>query len=247
MISIIIPAYNEQLRIVYALDSLISCINDLGRNVEIIVVDDGSEDDTARVANGYIDKLNIRVVKIEKNRGKGFAVKKGVMEAQGKIILFTDADGSTDISDMREMIRRIETGYDLVIGSRDEIGSIVINRQSFGRVFLGKGFNLLVRSFLGLYRFKDTQCGFKGFRREVAKEIFTKTEIDRFAFDGEVLSIALLNGLKVSVMPVTWDNKKESRVRLGGVLSMGLDLVKIKYNTLFGKYKLKRSVNGWEK
>lgn len=243
MISIIIPAYNEQLRIVYALDSLISCINDLGRNVEIIVVDDGSEDDTVEVVNGYVDSLNIRVVKIEKNQGKGFAVRKGVTEAQGEIILFTDADGSTDISDMREMIRRIEIGYDLVIGSRDEIGSKIINRQSFGRVFLGKGFNLLVRLFLGLYRFKDTQCGFKGFKREAAKEVFNKTEIDRFAFDVEVLSIALVNGLKVSIMPVTWDNKKESKVHLGGVLSMGVDLVKIKYNTLFGKYYFKKKMS----
>jgi dolichyl-phosphate beta-glucosyltransferase len=181
---------------------------------EIIVVDDGSQDGTADLARSQLaDWPWSKVISLKKNQGKGAAVKEGVLAAQGELILVTDADLSTPIEELGKFYPLVAGHYDLIIGSRALPASDIRKRQSCLRETMGKSFNRLVR-WLVLPDFKDTQCGFKLFKKEAAREIFIRIKTSGFAFDVEVLLLARQLGYKVAEVPVIWINSPDSRVKL---------------------------------
>ncbi len=206
---IIIPTFNEE-------KCIISTLNDITQklknkvNYEIIVVDDGSTDKTvALIKNSNF--LHIKVIEIEKNRGKGFAVKKGVISSTGDFFLFMDADNSTKIDEFFKFISYLNK-YDVIIGSRGLSSSIITVKQPFLKNMLGNLSSLVVKTALCL-DYKDTQCGFKLFKAGVAQDIFNEVQQERWSFDFEALKIAQRKGYKVLEMPVVWENNFNSSVR----------------------------------
>jgi dolichyl-phosphate beta-glucosyltransferase len=181
---------------------------------EVIVVDDGSKDATSQIVQERMGThKELKLISLPVNRGKGFAVKTGILNAQGKYILFSDADLSTPIEELPKLFHWINKGYDIAIASRACPGAVLEIRQPFYREFMGRLFNLLVRLFLlpGIY---DTQCGFKLFRREVAREIFQRQRFSGFSFDFEVLYIAKRLGYKIKEVPVIWRHSPGSKVKV---------------------------------
>ena len=234
-LSLIIPAYNEAGRIG---NTLRDCLDYFARqdyDFEIIVVDDGSQDGTADLVRREFP--NVRLISYTPNRGKGYAVKQGMLAATGKYRLFYDADGSTPISEADKLWRPLADGADVVIGSRSLPESQVELHQRPLREFIGRTFNHLTHILLG-ERFIDTQCGFKAFTAESTNQIFPRQTLDRFCFDAELLYIARAQGLKVTEIPVRWINTPNSRVTLvADSARMLKDLFKIRINALQGKYK----------
>jgi len=234
-LSLIIPAYNEASRIG---NTLRDCLDYFARqdyDFEIIVVDDGSHDGTSELVRREFP--NVRLISYAPNRGKGYAVKQGMLEAQGQYRLFYDADGSTPISEVDKLWVPLSAGADVVIGSRSSPGSQVELHQNPLREFMGRTFNLLTRILLG-ERFIDTQCGFKVFTAESTAQIFPRQTLDRFCFDAELLYIARTQGLKITEIPVRWINSPNSRVTLvADSARMLKDLFKIRLNAIRNKYK----------
>ncbi|MDD3088330.1 MAG: glycosyltransferase family 2 protein [Candidatus Omnitrophica bacterium] len=229
-LSIIIPAYNEEKRLAGTLDRITKFMETRGSEYEVIVVDDGSTDTTidvaARSALGVSGRL--RVISNPGNKGKGYSVKRGVEEARGDIILFTDADMSTPIEEMDKLISAMGAGAHIAIGSRAVDGSQVEVKQPFFRQTMGKVFNRIVRFILG-ENIHDTQCGFKAFGKTEAKELFRDMFIPGFAFDAELLYLARKRGLKVSEIGVVWQNSPVSKVRpVMSSLEMLRDVIKIR-------------------
>src|SRR5438105_3382715 len=170
--SIVIPAYNESQRIVASLDKIIAHIKEQGWNAEIVVVDDGSRDDTVTIVNGYGQQNSIvRLVQNPGNRGKGYSVRNGMLNAAGEVLLFTDADLSSPIYEASKLFAAMAAGADVAIGSRWLRSELQTERQPFYRQLFGRVFNLLLRLTLGL-KFKDTQCGFKAFSALAAQALF---------------------------------------------------------------------------
>ncbi|MCI4444401.1 MAG: glycosyltransferase family 2 protein [Candidatus Aminicenantes bacterium] len=231
-LSIIIPAYNEEKRLGLTLRKIIDYFNSRKIQAEIIVVDDGSSDRTAEVAHEILTEWPAsKVIIQQKNKGKGAAIKEGVLKASGELILYTDADLSTPIEEIEKFLPLTAEGYDVVIGSRALPGSAIRKRQSWIREHMGKAFNFLVRLML-IKGIKDTQCGFKLFRREAARKIFTQLECQGFAFDVEVLWLAQKFGYKIAQVPVVWVNSPESKVMLfRSSIRMFLDLLKMRKAT----------------
>ncbi|HRD01561.1 MAG TPA: glycosyltransferase family 2 protein [Candidatus Saccharicenans sp.] len=229
-LSIIIPAYNEEKRIGSTLRQIIDCLRVRNSSAEIIVVNDGSTDRTASLARTILtDWPWSKIISFEKNRGKGAAVKEGVLQANGELILVTDADLSTPIEELEKFWPLAAEHYDLIIGSRALPASDIKKRQSWLRETMGKFFNLLVR-WLVLPDFKDTQCGFKLFRKEASREIFARIKTTGFAFDVEVLLLARQLGYKIAEVPVVWINSPDSRVRLlGSSVKMLFELLRIRF------------------
>jgi dolichyl-phosphate beta-glucosyltransferase len=198
---------------------------------EILVVDDGSSDETARVAREGLSGVRGSVLSLPENRGKGAACRTGVLAAQGRRILISDADLSTPIAEERRLREALEGGADVVIGSRGHPDARIAVRQSGLRESAGRGFNLLLR-LIGLTRFYDTQCGFKMFTREAARALFEQSRVEGFLFDVEVLFLAETAGLRVVELPVEWHNDPDSRVHmlrhLPSVLS---ELIQIRLRT----------------
>ncbi len=212
-ISIIIPVYNEAGRIEVTLERLVTYLWPRW-SFEIIVIDDGSIDASAMV----IDRCAARHPEIRRithpaNRGKGAAVQQGVLEAAGRVVAFSDADFSTPIEELEPMLARLQEGIDVVIGSRALPGSRLEVRQRWTREMMGRMFNLLVRKLFGL-PFRDTQCGFKVFQREAARDIFSRVTVSGFAFDVEVLLLARRLDYRVCEVPVRWAHMPDSKVRL---------------------------------
>lgn len=229
-ISIIIPAYNEANRIPSTLEKVIDFMHKHSQTFEIIVVDDGSTDSTASVVEEFMKKSPyLKILKNERNEGKGNTVKKGVLNAQGSVIFFTDADLSTPIEEIDRFLESIKN-MDIVIGSRAIEGANIVISEPFYRAILGKIFCAMVRWFC-VPGFVDTQCGAKMFRREAARKIFPLLKIPRFAFDVEVLYLAYRFGCKVKELPVTWYFSPNSRVRtfLDGP-KMLWDIIQIRWN-----------------
>jgi len=217
MISVIIPAFNEAERIGESLNELLTYLNNLEYKSELIVVDDGSTDDTAKIAEGSFSdtgKIKARVIRYEKNRGKGYAVRTGLLTAQGDIAVFTDADLSTPIEELSKIVLPIENGeYDLTFGSRALDRSLIGVHQPWRREQGGRVFNLIVRLATRL-PFWDTQCGFKAFRLSVCRPIIESAVIDRFGFDVELLYVAYLAGLRLKEIPVRWNHYEGSKVNV---------------------------------
>jgi len=232
-LTVVVPAYNEEKRIGFSLFRIKEYLLSRSLSAEIILVDDGSTDRTAGVALEIMeDYPDFRVITLPLNRGKGAAVRAGVLQARGELVLFTDADLSTPIEELEKFLPLIREGYDVIIGCRALPDSIIKERQGWLRERLGKCFNLLVR-LLVLKGFRDTQCGFKLFRKNAAREIFFRLETEGFAFDVEVLLLARHLGYRIAQVPVVWVNHPESRLRLvRGSLSMLIELIKIRKRDL---------------
>ena len=229
-LSIIIPAYNEAERIRGTIETICVFLKKKHIYSEIILVNDGSTDDTLQIINEYHDSNDIiKVVSYKKNRGKGYAVKKGMLSASGDILLFIDADLSTPIEETDRFLNEIEN-YDVLIGSRRLKNSNITKRQPFLRVFLGRLLSLFVNSIFS-FDIDDTQCGFKMFKKQAAIRIFHYLKIEKFAFDVEVLYLAKYFDLKVGQLPVTWYNEIDSSVNpIRDGIKMVFDILRIRFN-----------------
>ena len=239
-LSIIIPAYNESKRIEGTLKDIVFYLERKTRCSEIIIINDGSTDNTQSILESIksrleTGKLSIHLLFNEKNRGKGYCIKKGVDQAKGRYILYTDADLSTPIEELEKFLPCLKHQYDIALGSRALKNSQILVAQSWYREKMGKMFNLLVQ-LLVLKGIKDTQCGFKCFTKEAAKKIFSLLETDGFAFDVEVLILAARMNFKMTEVPVKWLNSPETKVHpIRDSVAMLKELIKIRrrYKKMF--------------
>jgi dolichyl-phosphate beta-glucosyltransferase len=233
-LSIIIPAYNEEKRIGKTLERILEYLHKRIFDYEIIVVDDGSKDKTIEVVSKFKDK-RIKILKNIKNMGKGYSIKRGMLEATKDYLLFSDSDLSTPIEELDDFIKYI-LRYDIIIASRNLKESKIKIKQPKIRQLLGKIFPLFVRLF-AIRGIKDTQCGFKLFKKDSAKKIFGKQTIDGFGFDVEILYLAKKYKFKIKEMPVVWVNDMASKVNpFKDSLRMIRDVIKVRINDLTGKY-----------
>jgi glycosyltransferase involved in cell wall biosynthesis len=235
-ISIIIPAYNEELRLPKSLERIRAYLDAKRISSEVIVVDDGSSDGTVQFMESQIAAWpGLRLVKNPGNRGKGYSVRHGTLEAQGKVILFTDADLSAPIEEADKLLAALAT-HDVAIGSRAMDRSLIVVHQPWTREIAGMVFNTIVRVVLGL-NIEDTQCGFKAFRREKSQIIFQQQRIERFGFDPELLFLAKRNGLTIAEVPVRWANAEGTTVSMwDGIRAMFFEVAKVRWNAMTGKY-----------
>lgn len=233
-----IPAYNEALRLPATLDHLLEYLGQQGPSpFEILVVDDGSADDTVSVAESYATSgAAVRLLRNPGNRGKGYAVRHGMLEARGDWVLFTDADLSAPIEDLPKLLAAVQrTGSKIAFGSRAVDRSLITVRQSALRESSGRIFNLILRLIVGLPH-SDTQCGFKLFEAGAAREIFSRQLLDGFSFDVEDLAIARQRNIPAVEVPVRWSNVEGTKVTLAGGLRSFFDLLVIRMNMLRGRY-----------
>ncbi len=242
-LSIIIPAYNEQDRLGATLEKVSEYISSFDIETELLVVDDGSSDATPTVARESFETSglqNARVIRYEENRGKGYAVRLGLAESSGAVALFTDADLSTPISEIRKLVDPIfEDEYDVTFGSRALDRSLIGVHQPWRREQGGKAVNLFVRTLTGL-PFWDTQCGFKAFRMERFRPLLEKMTIDRFGFDVEFLYAAYKNGLRMKEIAVRWDNCEGTKVSIfRDSVRMVSEVIQIRKNGRKGAYAIK--------
>jgi dolichyl-phosphate beta-glucosyltransferase len=235
-ISLVIPAYNEEKRLATGQSHVFAYLQKEFPTWEVIYVDDGSTDNTYKLLLEY-QKQNskLKVLRHEVNCGKGKAVRTGLEAAKGKIVLFSDADFSTPIEDVQKLISSLANGFDIAIGSRGVPGSRVELRQSFLRDTTGKIGNAIVQTLL-LLPFEDTQCGFKLYTAEALRSILPKLTLNGFAFDMEMLLVAMIQGWKISEVPVSWRNSLESTVRSIHVLQVLKDVFKLRYRQAMGFY-----------
>lgn len=229
-VSVIIPAFNEEDKLGNTVKEITRYLKDMKDGCEMIIVDDGSSDGTSSVADDIAKDAALRttVLKNDRNMGKGFSVKKGILASSGKFVAFSDADLSTPIEELDKLFAYVENGHDIAIGSRGKKESDVRIRQPLHRQMMGKVFNLFVKLLL-LRDFNDTQCGLKLFRGDCAREVARRLKIDGFSFDVEMLYIAKKNGYKIKEVGIVWNNSPESKVKIiNSSLKMFLDLLKIK-------------------
>ena len=235
--SIIIPAYNESARLGATLDRVLEHIGAQHWDAEVIVVNDGSRDDTAEMVLAR-SRANpgLRLVENPGNRGKGYSVRNGMLKAAGEIRLFTDADLSSPIEEANKLFAAIEAGADVAIGSRWLQPDTQAQRQFYGRTF-----NLVLRILLGL-RFKDTQCGFKAFSRSSAEKLFSQQTIEGWGFDAELLFLADRLGLTIKELPVVWSDAEGTRIHpLRDGLHMMAEVLTIRWYAISGKYSRAKS------
>ena len=226
-LSVVVPAYNETSRLEPTLSELAAYLDAHEPSCEVIVVDDGSTDDTADIARRFAERWDkLRVIQLEQNSGKGAAVRTGMLAARGAEVLFTDADLATPIGELPKLRAALADGNDIAIASRAVEGADIRVRQSALRELAGRGFNVFIRV-LGMSAFKDTQCGFKLFTREAAHDLFARSTLDGFAFDVEVLMLAR-GTYEVAEVPVAWLHVEESKVsRLAGMRAF-VDLARLR-------------------
>lgn len=233
-LTLIIPAYNEEKIISETLESILNFLSPKTYTWEVIVVDDGSEDKTSKIVERF-NRKQVRLVKLPENRGKGAAIRAGVKESRGEFIIFSDADLSVPIENIDKFLLELRKN-DVVIGSRRIKGSKILVHQPWLRENMGKVFTFLTRLILNS-KISDFTCGFKGFRREAALDIFGKAELDRWAYDAEILFLAQKRGAKIAEIPIFWKNREDTRVVLGNAVLVSLTgLLQIRLNDILGKY-----------
>jgi dolichyl-phosphate beta-glucosyltransferase len=238
-VSIVVPAYNEESRLPATLELVIGYLHaHVLSFAEIVVVDDGSRDGTAALVEKWQrDHRCVRLLRNPGNRGKGFTVRHGVLEAKGEWILCTDADLSTPIAELDKLFAAAQqAGADIAIGSRALDRSLVGVHQSAFREMSGRLFNVVMRMITGL-PFRDTQCGFKLFRAQAAREIFSRQKIEGFSFDVEDLMIAKLLGVRAVEVPVVWNNVEGTKVSTLAGLSSFAALLGIRWRAISGRYR----------
>ena len=235
--SIVIPAYNESRRIKPTLRKVLAYVANQGWDAEVIVVNDGSLDNTADIVRGYAEQNPaLRLIENPGNRGKGFSVRNGMLHARGEVMLFSDADLSAPIEESANLFQAISAGADVTLGSRWLQRELQIQPQSLHRQLFGRIFNLALRLALGL-RFKDTQCGFKAFNRRAVDSIFPLQRIERWGFDPEILFLAEKRGLKVVEVPVRWAHEAGGSIHpVRDGLRMLFEVLKIRWYWMMGKY-----------
>jgi glycosyltransferase involved in cell wall biosynthesis len=237
--SIVIPAYNEGARLGATLEKVLGFVRTQGWNAqaEVIVVNDGSRDNTAALVREFAEREPmLRLVENPGNRGKGYSVRNGMLNARGEIVLFSDADLSSPIEEMPKLLAALSGGADIAIGSRWLRTELQTRRQSRHRQIFGRVFNLLLRITLGL-RFKDTQCGFKAFTRQATQTILPLQRIERWGFDPEILFLARKFGFRVEEVPVVWGHSGDTRIHpvVDGA-RMFWEMLRIRWYDVTGKY-----------
>ncbi|MBA3260564.1 MAG: glycosyltransferase family 2 protein [Gemmatimonadales bacterium] len=237
LLSIVVPAYNEQDRLAPTIQAYLGHCRDRQLAIELIVVDDGSLDATsALVESMSAEYPEIRLIRLAENRGKGYAVRTGVVNARGRLVLFADADGATPISELGRLEAAIQAGADVAIGSRALLGGGVRVKARLYRRLMGRAFHLLVET-LTVRDIKDTQCGFKLFRGPVAHDLFSRMRMTGFSFDVEVLMMAQRRGYRIAEVPVNWVHQPGSKVNLAvDSMRMVRDLFIIRGRHLSGEY-----------
>ncbi len=213
-LSIVIPAFNEANRIIPGLQAVDRFVKSQERQVELIVVDDGSSDGTVEVVQSIVGKADyFRLISYPHNRGKGYAIRKGMLEARGEYVVFMDADLSTNIDAIPQFLTSLEKDAEIAIASRDNQSSVIARKQPRLRRILGRGFRVLTRATI-LPGISDFVCGFKMFRRNVAQHLFSLQTIDDWAFDVEILVLARRFGYQISEVPISWSDVDGTKVRL---------------------------------
>ena len=236
-LSIVIPAYNESARIEDALDRVLSCVEKQNWDAEVLVVDDGSKDDTAAIVQRWMhDHPRLHLIQNPGNKGKGYSVRNGLLQAAGDIVMFTDADLSAPMEEASRLLAALADGADVAIGSRWLDRARQTIHQPLYRQFFGRCFNWITRTVMGL-PFKDTQCGFKAFKRPAAQIIFRLQTIERWGFDPEILFIARKLKYVIREVPVTWGHDERSRISyLKDGMKMLEDMARIRSNSMRGRY-----------
>jgi len=241
-ISVVIPAYNEAQRLPPTLERVVEFLRGSRYSpAEVLVVDDGSSDDTAAGAEAMAARLetpeiSVSVLRNPGNRGKGFAVRHGMLKAKNEWVLFTDADLSAPIEELDKLAAAMAGGLDGAIGSRAVDRSLIGVRQPWTREWMGRIFNFAVRLGAGL-QYSDTQCGFKMLTRGAAQKIFRLQRMDRFGFDVEMLFLARKLGLRVAEVPVRWNDVEGTKVSLFSGADAFLDILRVRWNELRGLYR----------
>jgi dolichyl-phosphate beta-glucosyltransferase len=235
--SIVIPAYNESARLGASMEKVLAYVHAQNWNAEVIVVNDGSRDNTPEIVRTLAAKDPIlRLIENPGNRGKGYSVRNGVLHAKGEIVLFTDADLSSPIEEASKLLKALDDGADIAIGSRWLRAETQTQRQPLYRQIFGRIFNLLLRITLGL-NFKDTQCGFKAFKQPAVRAIFPLQKIERWGFDPEILFLARRLGFKVKEVPVLWGHSGGTRINpLIDGSRMFAEMLRIRWYSMTGKY-----------
>jgi dolichyl-phosphate beta-glucosyltransferase len=235
--SIVIPAYNEGRRLAPTLQKVLAYVHQQKWDAEVIVVNDGSTDDTAEIVRSFAaSNPDLTLLNNPGNRGKGYSVRHGMLKARGEVIVFSDADLSSPIEEMPKLLQAISQGADIAIGSRWLRAELQTTRQSLHRQLFGRIFNGLNRIILGLH-FKDTQCGFKAFTRRAAQTILPLQQIERWGFDPEILFLARKFGFHLVEVPVRWGHVGGTRINplLDGS-RMFQEMLRIRWNSVVGKY-----------
>jgi dolichyl-phosphate beta-glucosyltransferase len=235
--SIVIPAYNESARIGGTLQAVVACIRQRGWNAEVIVVDDGSHDDTAEIVRAFaVNAPELRMIHNPGNRGKGYSVRNGILQSLGEVVMFTDADLSAPIEEADGLFAAIAGGADIAIGSRWLERTRQSIRQPLYRQFFGRCFNVVTHAVMGL-PYADTQCGFKAFTRAAAHTVFQLQTIERWGFDPEILFIARKRGYRVVEVPVSWAHDDRTRISyLRDGTRMLQDIAIVRWNAITGRY-----------
>ncbi|MDD5417521.1 MAG: glycosyltransferase family 2 protein [Candidatus Nanoarchaeia archaeon] len=228
--SIIVPAYNEEKRIPVFLEELINYSKKNLDDFEILIVNDGSKDKTVDVVNEVIKKskaLKAKIIDYSPNKGKGHAVKTGVNDANGDVVVFIDADGSIKPEEIGVMVKYLKK-YDVVIGNRKTASSKIDNPQPLSRRFASWCFNKYVSILLGV-KVQDFLCGFKGFRKDVAKKVFSNIKTKRWTFDVEILNNSKKNNYTIFELPIEWAHKDDSKMRITDPIKIFFDVFKIRF------------------
>ena len=236
-LSIIVPAYNEEKRILATLQQLLEYLERQSYDGEVLVVSDGSTDATPSLTRGLAESHpELRLVERE-HRGKGHAVKVGMLEARGAYRLLSDADLAMPVEEIAKFLPPNMSGVEVAIGSRDVPGAHRYQEPAY-RHLMGRLFNWIVRA-LAVRGIRDTQCGFKCFTAEAAQRLFSQQRIDGFGFDVEILFLAQRSGLRVAEVPINWYHQTESKVRpVRDTLRMLADVIRVRWNSLRGRYHL---------
>jgi glycosyltransferase involved in cell wall biosynthesis len=235
--SIVIPAYNESARLGATLEKVLAYVHAQGWDAEVIVVNDGSRDNTADIIRSFSKKdRTVRLVENPGNRGKGYSVRNGMLNARGRVVLFSDADLSSPIEEAPKLFAALDQGADIAIGSRWLRAESQTQRQPLHRQIFGRIYNLILRATLGL-QFADTQCGFKAFKQPAVEAIFPLQKIERWGFDPEILFLACKLRFKVKEVSVAWGHSGGTRINpLVDGSRMVMEMLRIRWYDLSGKY-----------